>query len=52
VHIATHEHRDILRDVAQSDNWRDRLSFAFRGPGWAYERHAERLEPQAEAGIA
>ncbi len=38
--IATHEYRDILRDVADSDSWSDRLSFAFRGPGWAYERHA------------
>jgi len=37
--VATHEYADILRDVAASDNWRDRLSFTFRGPGWAYERH-------------
>jgi sterol desaturase/sphingolipid hydroxylase (fatty acid hydroxylase superfamily) len=40
--IATHEHRDILRDVAAADTWHDRLSFAFRGPGWAYGQHAER----------
>lgn len=40
--IATHEHRDILRDVAHSDTWRDRVSFVFRGPGWAYERHGGR----------
>jgi sterol desaturase/sphingolipid hydroxylase (fatty acid hydroxylase superfamily) len=40
--IATHEYRDIIRDIADSDNWRDRLSFALRGPGWAYRRHAER----------
>jgi len=38
--IASHEHRDIVRDVAGSDNWKDRLSFVLRGPGWAYERHA------------
>jgi sterol desaturase/sphingolipid hydroxylase (fatty acid hydroxylase superfamily) len=50
--IASHEHRDILRDVAHSDNWRDRLSFMFRGPGWAYDRHAERHEQQALAGIS
>jgi sterol desaturase/sphingolipid hydroxylase (fatty acid hydroxylase superfamily) len=37
--IATHEYRDIARDIAHSDNWKDRLSFVFRGPGWAYERH-------------
>ena len=43
--IATHEHRDILRDVARSTTWRDRLGFVFRGPGWAYRRHA------AEGGV-
>lgn len=37
--VATHEYVDILRDVADSDNWTDRLSFTFRGPGWAYDRH-------------
>jgi sterol desaturase/sphingolipid hydroxylase (fatty acid hydroxylase superfamily) len=40
--IATHEHGDILRDVARSTTWRDRLSFVVRGPGWAYDRHRER----------
>jgi hypothetical protein len=39
--IATHEYRDIVRDVAGSTNWSDRLSFVLRGPGWAYRRHAE-----------
>jgi len=42
VKIALHEYGDIVRDVAESDTWRDRLSFVFRGPGWAYRRHAER----------
>jgi sterol desaturase/sphingolipid hydroxylase (fatty acid hydroxylase superfamily) len=42
VRIAGHEYVDILRDVADSTTWRDRLSFTFRGPGWAYRRHAER----------
>jgi sterol desaturase/sphingolipid hydroxylase (fatty acid hydroxylase superfamily) len=41
VTIATHEYKDILRDVADSDNWADRLSFVVRGPGWAYARRAE-----------
>ena len=50
--IATHEHADILRDVARSETWRDRLSFVFRGPGWAYDRHAELHEPQPVAGVA
>ena len=37
--IATHEWRDIARDVAGSSTWRDRWSFLLRGPGWAYDRH-------------
>lgn len=46
--IATHEHEDILKDVAASNNWRERLNFVFRGPGWAYEAHARGLgAPQA-----
>ena len=40
--IATHEHRDLLRDVADATTWRERLSFVLRGPGWAYEQHAAR----------
>jgi len=40
--VASHEYRDIIRDVAHSTNWHDRLSFVLRGPGWAYRRHAER----------
>jgi sterol desaturase/sphingolipid hydroxylase (fatty acid hydroxylase superfamily) len=46
--IATHEHRDMLRDVADAENWHDRLSFVLRGPGWAYRRHAGR----ATAGVS
>jgi len=45
--IATHEHADILRDVAGSTSWRERLSYVLRGPGWAYARHAERAGGEA-----
>ena len=48
VTIATHEYRDIVRDVAESTTWRERLSYVLRGPGWAYARHAER----AAAGVS
>jgi sterol desaturase/sphingolipid hydroxylase (fatty acid hydroxylase superfamily) len=41
VRIATHEYVDIARDLMRSRGWRERLSYVFRGPGWAYERHAE-----------
>jgi len=40
--IAAHEYADMVRDIAHSTTWRDRLSFVLRGPGWAYRRHAER----------
>ena len=46
--IASHEYVDIVRDVADSTNWADRLSYVLRGPGWAYERHAQR----AHAGVS
>jgi sterol desaturase/sphingolipid hydroxylase (fatty acid hydroxylase superfamily) len=42
VRIAGHEYADIVRDIAHSSTWHDRLSFVLRGPGWAYRRHAER----------
>ncbi|HEY8092318.1 MAG TPA: sterol desaturase family protein [Acidimicrobiales bacterium] len=59
VTIASHEFRDILRDVSGSDNWPDRFSFVLRGPGWAYARHAELAAdpvhddlPPVTAGVA
>ncbi len=42
--VATHEHADMLGDVARATTWRERLSYVVRGPGWAYE-HREQLAP-------
>jgi len=39
--VSTHEYRDIFHDIARSTNWRDRLGFVLRTPGWAYARRAE-----------
>ena len=39
--VAAHEHAGMLADVGRATNWRDRLSFVLRGPGWSYARHAE-----------
>ena len=39
--IATHEFRDILRDVAGSSGWGERLSYVLRGPGWGNRHRAE-----------
>jgi sterol desaturase/sphingolipid hydroxylase (fatty acid hydroxylase superfamily) len=33
--IVTHEYADMLRDVARSTGWGERLSYVVRGPGWA-----------------
>jgi sterol desaturase/sphingolipid hydroxylase (fatty acid hydroxylase superfamily) len=32
---ATHEHAAMLRDVARSRSWRERLGHVVRGPGWS-----------------
>ena len=34
----TREYVDILRDVARSTNWRDRLGHVFAHPGWGKGR--------------
>jgi len=52
VRIASQEHVDMLRDVAESRTWRERLSFVVRGPGWAYGHHAENAEKQAVPGLS
>ncbi len=31
----------MLRDVASSTSWRERLSYVVRGPGWATRHRAE-----------
>jgi sterol desaturase/sphingolipid hydroxylase (fatty acid hydroxylase superfamily) len=37
VRIALHEWCDIVRDIRRSQNWREALSYIFRGPGWKPE---------------
>jgi len=41
VRIATHEYAQMLRDVASSSSWKERLSYIVRGPGWATDHRAE-----------
>jgi len=36
--IASHEYVDMAREIASSTGWTERLSYVFRGPGWA-KRH-------------
>ena len=42
--IATHEWRDMARDISSSRTWHDRFGFMLRGPGWAYRRREELLD--------
>jgi sterol desaturase/sphingolipid hydroxylase (fatty acid hydroxylase superfamily) len=37
VRIALHEWCDMVRDIRRSQNWREALSYIFRGPGWKPE---------------
>lgn len=51
IRIASHEHAAILRDVARSTSWRDRLGHVLRGPGWSENQHRLR-EAGAGAGAS
>jgi sterol desaturase/sphingolipid hydroxylase (fatty acid hydroxylase superfamily) len=42
--IVSHEYADMLRDVAGSTSWKERLSYVLRGPGWAM-RHRQSGQP-------
>jgi len=46
--IISHEYAAMLRDVAHSSSWRERLSYVLRGPGWA-TRHRAEVETAAGA---
>lgn len=47
--VAFHEYVDIWGDVRRSTNWRDRLGYAFRGPGWRPDEPALAEEPVRDA---
>jgi sterol desaturase/sphingolipid hydroxylase (fatty acid hydroxylase superfamily) len=48
--IVTHEYADMLRDVARSTSWNERLSYVLRGPGWATRHRAEMSDALAVNG--
>jgi sterol desaturase/sphingolipid hydroxylase (fatty acid hydroxylase superfamily) len=50
--IVTHEYADMLRDVARSTSWGERLSCVFRGPGWATQHRVERAAAASGANGA
>ncbi len=41
--IASHEYIEMMRDVARSTSWGERLSYVVRGPGWATRHRAEQM---------
>jgi sterol desaturase/sphingolipid hydroxylase (fatty acid hydroxylase superfamily) len=47
--IVTHEYADMLRDVARSTSWGERLSYVLRGPGWATRHRADMAGTSARA---
>jgi hypothetical protein len=49
VRVISHEFVDVLRDIAGAKNWRDRLGYALRGPGWSYARRGE-TSPSSHVG--
>jgi sterol desaturase/sphingolipid hydroxylase (fatty acid hydroxylase superfamily) len=50
--IVTHEYVDMLRDVARSTSWNERLSYVLCGPGWATRHRAEVGQPKPEPATA
>lgn len=45
--IAVHEHAEMLDDVKRSGDWKERLSYVLRGPGWAYRNRERSQNPVA-----
>lgn len=50
--VAGHEYAEIIGDVAGSDNWRDRLSYVLRGPGWRPAGAGPRVRSAVSAAIS
>jgi sterol desaturase/sphingolipid hydroxylase (fatty acid hydroxylase superfamily) len=49
--IASHEHIEMLRDVALARTWRDRISYVVRSPGWSDRRNAGRDQAASEIDV-
>ena len=45
VRVVTYEHDRMLRDVARSTSWIERLNVVLRGPGWSYARYPDLTAP-------
>ena len=45
VRVIVHEHDRMLRDVARSTSWTERLNVVLRGPGWSYAHYPDLAAP-------
>jgi hypothetical protein len=45
--VITHEYVEMLRDVARSTGWKERVSYVVRGPGWATRHRLEAISAPA-----
>ncbi len=45
VRVIVHEHDRMLRDVARSTRWMERLNVVLRGPGWSYAHYPDLTAP-------
>lgn len=52
VRVAYHEWAALARDVRHARSWRERLGYAFRGPGWAPAADRSQPPPGAAPAIA
>jgi sterol desaturase/sphingolipid hydroxylase (fatty acid hydroxylase superfamily) len=50
VRVAFHEYVDIWHDVRHARDWRERLGYVFRGPGWRPDGRPRPSELRREAG--
>jgi sterol desaturase/sphingolipid hydroxylase (fatty acid hydroxylase superfamily) len=41
-HVATHEYKAIWADMRRAKNWRERLSYLFKAPGWSHDGEDKR----------
>ncbi len=44
IDVATHEYSAIIEDVKRTDNWKDKLSYIFKAPGWSHDGEDKRAK--------
>ena len=51
--VAFGEYKNMTRDVARADRWRDKLSYLFRAPGWSHDGPDKRSNTlRRDAGLS